>query len=282
MPTLEETQAAATALAAASPYVPPQGLQQQPPQPPAQPQGNQPPQGQQPQTQPHPDFAKPPAQAGESRSANIWVKPEEWTAQQSRLQALEEYKAQQDQIAELKEAERLRLLAEKGQVEEAFKQMKAMSDKTLQTIQAERDQIRVSWLNEKRVQAVNEALAGRQFVGKDAEARNRTAAAIRKVLELDLEAIIGPDGAPIVRDRATLEPAVEFLRKRLDSPDWEFNGLLAPNKPSGGSGTDGTRPPATPNTPPPAAMSPEETVKAWQATKQAVPSLGLFPNQRKA
>lgn len=277
MPTAEETAAAAASLTPPNPYVQP------PVQPQGQPaQGQQPPQGQPPPTQPHPDFARPPAQQGEQRSANIWVKPEEWTAQQARLQALEEYKSQQDQIMELKEAERLRIMAEKGQVEEAFKQMKAMSDKSLQTIQAERDQIKQAWLSKEKTLVVNEVLAGRQFVGKDAEARNRTATAVRKVLELDLEAVIGPDGAPVVRDRQTLEPAIEFLRKRLDSPDWEFNGLLAPNKPGGGSGTDGTRPPATPNTPPPVAMSPEETVKAWQATKQAVPSLGLFPQQRKA
>lgn len=105
---------------------------------------------------------------------------------------------------------------------------------------------------------------------------------VRKLLELEIESVIGPEGAPITRDRTTLRPAADYLKERLTSSESEFAAFLAPNKPSGGSGTDGTRPPATPNTPPPVAMSPDETVKAWQATKQSVPSFGLFPQQRKA
>src|SRR4051812_13890133 len=75
-----------------------------------------------PSQQAHPDLSKPPAGPGESRPSPIWIDPAEHAANQARLQSLEEFKRQADQLAELKDNERVRLLAEKGQLDEAFKQ----------------------------------------------------------------------------------------------------------------------------------------------------------------
>lgn len=174
-------------------------------------------------------------------------------------------------------------MAEKGQIEQAFTEMKAINDRKQQELQAKLEQRERVWLEKERTQVINEVMAGRNFLGKDEEARMRTANMVRKLLELEIEAIINPaTGEPNVRDRKTLRPAIEYLKERLTAPDSEFAALLAPNKPSGGSGTDGTRPPATPNTPPPVAMSPDETVKAWQAMKQPITAVGLSPILRQA
>lgn len=292
MPTVEETQAAAAVMAANNPYVNQQPQQSAPPpqqqpaqQQPAQgqaPTGQQPSGQQQPAQQPHPDFAKGPAQPGEHRPANIWIPPDEWAQTQAEIRSMREWKQKHDQELEAKERERLKVMAEKGQIEQALNEVNAMHEKKQHELQTKLEQRERAWLAEKTTQAINEVMAGRTFIGQNEEARNRTAGMVRKLLELEIESVIGPTGAPITRDRVTLRPAADYLKERLTSPESEFAAFLAPNKPSGGSGTDGTRPPATPNTPPPVALSPDETVKAWQATKQPIASFGLFPQQRKA
>jgi hypothetical protein len=229
-----------------------------------------------PLTQPHPELSRPPASTN-----NVWIPPDQWASTQEQLRTLKEWKDQNDQILEMKENERLRIMAEKGQVEEAFKQVNLINERKMSEMRTQLEQRERSWLEEKRTQAINEVMAGRQFIGKDDEARTRTAAMVRKLLELEVEAIIGPSGAPLVRDRVTLRPAADYLRERLTAPESEFAALLAPNKPGGGSGTDGTRPPATPTTAPQAPMSPEETIRAWQASA-TTPAIGLFAQQKKA
>jgi hypothetical protein len=196
----------------------------------------------QPTTPPaHPDFAKPPAVQGENRQANIWVPPDVWAQQQQQIQELRQWKDQHDKVLEAKENERLKIMAEKGQIEQAFTESNAAHDKRLTEVKAQLDQRERAWLDEKRNQAINEAMTGRIFVGQDDNARTRTAAMVRTLLEREVEAVIGPSGAPIVRDRTTLRPAAEYLRERLTAPDSEFAVLLAPSKSGGGAGTDGTR-----------------------------------------
>jgi hypothetical protein len=169
------------------------------------------------------------------------MSPDEWAAHQQEVKTLKEWKQQNDQILEMKENERLRALAEKGQVEQAFNEVKTANEKRMAELNTRLEQRERAWLDERRTQTINEAMAGLIFVGKDDEARSRTAAMVRRLLELDIEAVIGPTGAPNVRDRKTLQPASDYLKMRLTAPDSEFAALLAPRAPGGGSGTDGTR-----------------------------------------
>lgn len=188
---------------------------------------------------PHPDLATPPAKPGDApRVAPIWVAPDDWTAQQGELQKLRSYKAEQDRVAEVKEQERIRLMAEKGQLKEAFDLQEANHAKKLHEYATQAKQIETEWLDEKRTAAISEAMTGRTFTGADPA---KTAAMVRRLLEGEVEAIRDDRGRPVIRDKATLKPASEFLKERLESPEFAVF-FAATNR--GGSGTDGARPAA--------------------------------------
>lgn len=193
---------------------------------------------------PHPDLATPPAKPGDPpRVAPIWVAPDDWTAQQGELQKLRSFKAEADRLGEAKEQERIRLMAEKGQIEEAFKLQEANHAKKLAEYAGQAKQIETEWLGEKRVAAINEALQGRTFTGVDPA---KTAKLVRSLLEQEVEAVRDDRGRPVIRDRQTLKPANEFLKERLDSEDFSIF-FAATNR--GGSGADASRPAATPKNP---------------------------------
>lgn len=250
-------------VAATNPHVqPPQQAMQQPAPaqqqaPPAQP--------------PHPDLQRPPAGNGESREAPIWVKPSDWTEQQNRIRELTEFKRGYDRELELKESERVRIMAEKGQIEEAFKQDRDRHEKKYAELQQRAEVVERNWLNKERSLTINEALAGREFLGDPVE----TAQMVRELLEREVEAIIGTDGKPYVRDVVTLRPAADYLKERLASSRFK---LFFKASTGGGSGTDGTRTDATMANNPAPRLSPEETIKAWQ-NSEPKPAFGLHRRQ---
>jgi hypothetical protein len=188
----------------------------------------------------HPDLNRPPAGPGENRVQPIWVAPDDWHRQQNELRNLREFRAEQDKIAERAEAERIKLLTDKGQIEEAYNALRGRYEKQLveQTTRAER--IEKQWLGEKSQAVISEALAGKRFAGVNPKA---TADMVRQLLGQEIEAVIGPEGTPVIRDRKTLRPAMDYLLERLDSPDL---GLFFEAQNRGGAGTDGARP-AAPN-----------------------------------
>lgn len=215
----------------------PQQTQDQPP-----PQPGQPPQPQpqaQPQAQPpHPDLSKPPAAPGEVRPAPIWVDPAEFATTQAELRALRDFKRQQEQDAETKENERLGALALKGQSEEALRLTSERYETKLKDANKRAADVETRWLEEKRSTEVGAALAGRTFVGSDPQ---ETARMVRRLLELEIEAVRDAKGDPVVRDKLTMRPASEYLKERLESPAFAVF-FAATNR--GGSGTDGARPAA--------------------------------------
>ena len=200
-----------------------------------------------------PPFQEPPAGPGERRVAPIWMAPEDFTRTQNELRTLREYKAEQEKLAELAEADRVKLLTDKGQIEEAYNMQKLRYEQKLTEASTRAQTIEKQWLEEKRVAAINEALEGRQFAGVDPKA---TAKLVRTLLESEIEAVMGEGASPVIRDRKTLRPAVDYLPERLNSPDL---ALFFKAETRGGAGTDGTRTPA--NQPKPA----EGSYEAWAA-----------------
>jgi hypothetical protein len=191
---------------------------------------------------PHPDLAKPPAAPGEQRVQPIWVAPDDWSRQQNEMRALREFKAEADKATERAEAERIKLLTDKGQIEEAYGSLKSRYEAKLAAETTRAQTVEKQWLEEKRTTEVDRALAGRAFSGVDP---NATAALVRRLLGEEIEAVLGPEGKPDIRDRKTLRPAADYLKERLDSPDLAIF-FAATNR--GGAGTDGARPAAaTPN-----------------------------------
>lgn len=183
----------------------------------------------------HPGFDQPPAGPNETRPAQVYMTPEAYQAILAEREELLALKAKAEKDAEAKEGERLAALAKAGQVEEALaetrKQAEAKareSDKRYQTVET-------AWLNEKRTAAIAEALNGRAFVGEKPET---TAALVRKLLSDEIEASLDTQGNPAVYDRTTRRPAAEYLKDRLQSPDFAIF-FKADNR--GGAGADGAR-----------------------------------------
>lgn len=215
---------------------------------------------------PHPDLSKPPATNGEPpRVAPIWVAPDDWTAQQGELQKLRSFKAEADRVAEQREQERIRLMAEKGQLKEAFDLQEANHAKKLAEYQGQARAIEAEWLNGHLATTITEALAGRTFAGVDP---GKTAAMVRRILAEEVEAVRDDRGRPVIRDKSTLKPASEYLKERLESP--ELSLFFAATH-RGGSGADGARPAAaTPKNPgDPNAVFAAAFLKAQEDAKNA-------------
>ncbi len=146
-------------------------------------------------------------------------------------------------------------------MDEALKQLNDNYSKKIAEYAEKARTIETSWLDERLSTQIDAVLAGRAFVGADPTA---TAAMVRRLLKDEIEAVRDDKGSPVIRDRKTLRPAAEYLKERLDSPDFAVF-FAATNR--GGAGTDGARPAAaTPNTP---GNPNEEFAKMFLAAKAA-------------
>lgn len=113
--------------------------------------------------------------------------------------------------------------------------------------------------SERKNTAIAEASYGRSFVGETSEQRGATAAMVRRVLADDFETTRDASGALVARNKVSGRPAAEDLRERLDSP--QFAIFFAPSSHCG-SGSDGTRPLASPQSTQPGSL--ESIVSEWR------------------
>ena len=165
-------------------------------------------------------------------------------------------------------------LAEKGQIEEALaQQRKAWEQKHAEAL-SRYTQLEQQVHAERTNTAIAEAFHGRTFVGETPEQRAATAAMVRRLLQDDFETTRDASGALVVREKVSGRPAAEVLRERLDSP--QFAIFFAPSS-RGGSGTDGTRPPA--NLQPTQPGSLDAIVADWRNRQSQYQSFGLRPRQ---
>jgi hypothetical protein len=183
----------------------------------------------------HPDFQKPPAVAGESRPAPIYMDPSAYQAMLAERDELLQFKAGATKERDRIEAERIAALAKAGQVEEALTETRKQWEAKHRESEQKYQQVETSWLTEKKTAAIAEALNGREFAGTDPA---KTAALVRRLLADEVEAARDSQGLPIVFDRATRRPATEYLRERLEAPEFALF-FKASNR--GGAGSDGTR-----------------------------------------
>jgi hypothetical protein len=195
-----------------------------------------------------------------------------------RLRALEkqieEVQKVQQSVLEAKEAERLRALAEKGQIEEALAQQRTAWEQKHSEALARYTQLEQQVHAERKNSAIVEAFHGRSFIGETPEQRGATAAMVRRLLQEDFETTRDASGALVVREKITGRPAAEVLRERLESP--QFAIFFAPSS-RGGSGADGTRPPASVHPTQPGSL--DAIVADWRNRQTQYQSFGLRPKQ---
>jgi hypothetical protein len=197
---------------------------------------------------------------------------EEYQRLRSLEKQLEEFQKLQQCALEAKEAERLRLLAEKGQIEEALAQQRTAWEQKHAEVLSRYSQLENQVHTERKNMAIVEAFHGRSFVGETTEQRNATAAMVRRLLEDDFETTRDAGGALAVREKLTGRPAFDVLRERLESP--QFALFFAPYS-RGGSGADGTRPPASPQLSQPGSL--DAIVADWRNRQTQYQSFGLRP-----
>jgi len=146
-----------------------------------------------------------------------------------------QFRAQALKEREALEAERIAALAKAGQVEQALEETRKQWEAKYRDAEKLKSDIEASWLGEKKTTAIAEALNGKVFAGADPA---KTAALVRRLLGEELEAARDSQGSPAVFDRATRRPAADYLKERLESP--EFAIFFVANT-RGGAGGDGTR-----------------------------------------
>lgn len=222
-----------------------------------------------PPPQPSPDFQRPPvgAPGGPPIPPTIPLTVDEF----QRLRGIEsqfaEFQKQRQAEIEAKETERLRVLAEKGQVEEAFKQHREMHEKKLAEEQARYASLESSLLSREKATVLAEALMGRSFASEEASTQ------LRQLLDMRFEASRNAAGQIEVREKGSLRPAADVMKEVIASPSYAH--FFAASS-SGGSGSDGSRPPAPPQQPP-AAGSLDAIVADWKSRQGQYQSFGLNP-----
>lgn len=196
--------------------------------------------------------------------------------ERQRLRALEaqlrDVQRQQDAALEMKEQERLRALAEKGQIEEALEQQRSSWERKHAEAVSRYTLLEQQVFGERKSAAIAEALQGRAFVGESPEQRSAAATMVRRLLQDEFETVREASGALVVRERASGRPASEALRERLDSP--QFAIFFAPTS-RGGAGGDASRPYLAPQGAQPGSL--EAIVGQWKDRQNQYQSFGLHP-----
>jgi len=185
---------------------------------------------------------------------------------------LQEFRRMQEAALEIKEKERLRALAEKGQIEEALDQQRKTWEQKHAEALSRYTLLEQQVFGERKAAAIAEACQGRSFVGETAEQKAAAAAMVRRLLQDEFETVREPSGALTVREKASGRPAADALRERLESP--QFAIFFAPTS-RGGAGGDASRPYAAPRGAQPGSL--EAIVGQWKERQNQYQSFGLHP-----
>jgi hypothetical protein len=185
---------------------------------------------------------------------------------------LDEFQKLQQATLDAKEAERLRALAEKGQIEEALAQQRSAWEQKHAEALSRHTQLEQQVYSERKNAVISEAFSGLAFVGDTPEQRAGTAAMVRRLLQDDFETTRDACASLVVRDKVSGRPAPEVLRERLSTPQF---AIFFARSSRGGSGSDGSRPPANPLPSQPGSL--EAIVSNWRNRQTQYQAFGLRP-----
>ena len=238
----------------------------------------------------HPDFLKPPATAAQAtQQPQPSATPAPPTSAEPTphtvpitLQELQRYASLEAQLAQvqrdrqaevdMKEGERIKALAEAGQIKEALKAQESLWQQRENDAKQKLANLERQWSDEKAEVVLVSALNGRNFAGATDAERQAAAGMLKTILRGEIEAVRNVDGSVMVKDKASGRPAADVLNERISAPALAF--FFAPQS-RGGSGSDGTRPPAHQETP--MAGSLDAIAAQYKANQGQHPSMGLSP-----
>lgn len=216
---------------------------------------------------PNPAFQRPPvgAPGGPPIPPTVPVTVDEYKRLRDIEQQLNEFQRTQQAALEAKEAERIKALAEKGQIEEALNQTRASWEQKHNDALSRYTQLEKQVFAERRDSVISSAFRGRQFVGQTPDQQASTASMLQRLIEDKFETTRdGASGALVVREKGTGRPAADVLKSLLDSPEYAL--FFMPTT-RGGSGSDAFRAPAPPPNAPPQPGS-LEAIAAQMREKQ--------------
>jgi hypothetical protein len=152
-------------------------------------------------------------------------------------------------LAEAKEQERLKALAEKGEVEKALTTLRESKEEEIRKANERANALESQILGGEKRTVVTASMLGTEFVSEIA------ASQARMILDARFEAIRDAAGNIAVRDKATLRPAGEVIKEWLASP--ESAHFRKPSTTGGAGSRGGERTAATG-----AAAEPEDVNEA--------------------
>lgn len=227
----------------------------------------------------HPDFQRPPAGPAAAPAAGAPGTPQTIPlphGEYTRLLGIEQqyaaYQREQATALQAMEDQRLKALAEKGQIEEALKQQKEQWERRNAEAETRFRSLESQIFSERRDRVITEAFTGREFVGETPEQKAATAEMLRRILQDDFETVRdASNGALSVVDRTTRRPAPEVITELLQQ---KYTHLFAPTL-RGGAGVSSVR---VPMQPPGSQVQPgslQEIAAQWQARQGQYPAMGL-------
>lgn len=228
---------------------------------------------------PHPDLTRPPtgAPGGPEIPPTIPLTLEEYHRLRGLEKQIADFQASQQAAIDAKEQERVRALAEKGEIEKALELQRQQLEGKLGEATTRYTQLEQQVFSESKNAVIAQAFANRVFVGATPEQQSATASMVRRLLQDDFEATRDATGAVQVLERASRRPAAQVITEKLNSS--EFAIFFTPTH-RGGSGSDASRAPATSQQPGSYFEQVVTDFKTRQAT-QGIPAFGLRPVTRK-
>lgn len=216
---------------------------------------------------PDPTFQRPPVGTPERPAPQTVTIPlDVWQEAASYRHRLAEVEAQRQAAVEAEAQKALLAMAQKGEVEQALEKQRELLTTKEREAQARYAALLDSYNSEKINAELATATSGVRFASDEAARVFR--ASVRDLLTV----VENPDGSKAVVDRVGRRPAADVIRERLSDPSLAF--YLQPSG-RGGSGTDGTRPPANPQQPQPGSL--QAIAERFNAASAASQSFGLKP-----
>lgn len=217
-----------------------------------------------------PVFQQPPRAEG-GAPITIPLTMDEYNRLRGFERELSDFRRDQAAAMEAKEAERIKALADKGQVEEALSQQRQSWEQKHAEATTRYTQLEQQVFSERMSAVMADTLAGYTFVGETPEEQAATAAFVKRSMVGDLETRRDASGAMVTIEKASGRPAAEAIRERLSQPP--YKALIAASSRGGGSGGDGSRPPANAQ-----QLTPyQQRLEDWKRRQNGADALSLQP-----
>lgn len=208
-------------------------------------------------------------------AGHLVVPAEEWNRLRTVESSVAEIERERQAQLELKEAEKLRVIAEKEGAEAALTAQKTSLETKLNETLSRYQQLERQTLDTHRDTAIAQLFAGRTFAGETSEDQAEMMADLKELIEKKIEARRDANNKIVVVDKSSNLPVMDSLRAVLDGK--RYANFFAPR--GGGGGTSGGNGDKVAKTEDPQAKPKEgsldQIIAEFKAKKDKYPAVGL-------